>query len=135
MLKAHPEPDACAMDTTAASDAMLAGVENLSRFHREHEKHYAEAPLHDAIALQRASRTLKALAERWTTAEPDPAPSLMPFAAARDLNDERAIETSGVLFLEGDDPPAEIGELRRMLATMAADHAASGAWLAQAMET
>jgi hypothetical protein len=31
-------------------------VKNLSRYHREHEKYYSEAPLADAIALQRIAR-------------------------------------------------------------------------------
>src|SRR3954468_10095545 len=105
------------MDTIAPPDALLAAVENLSRFHREHEKHYAEAPLHDALRLNRTSRTLKALAERWTTATCDTSPVAVPFAGAADLNDDRAIETSGVLFMEGDDPPAEIAHLRGELAT------------------
>lgn len=37
---------------------------NLPRYHREHEKYYSEAPLTDAIALQRTARILIALAER-----------------------------------------------------------------------
>jgi hypothetical protein len=74
---------------------------NLSRYHREHEKYYSEAPLADALALQRMARTLIALAERWTAAEPAAAPAASPFAGAPDLNDDRAIETSGVLFMEG----------------------------------
>src|SRR3954452_19991422 len=114
------------MGTIQPPAALLAAVENLSRYHREHEKHYAESPLHDAIALQHASRTLKALAERWSSAVPDPSPSPVPFAGARDLNDERAIETSGVLFMEGEDPPGEIVRLRRDLETLASDHDSAG---------
>ena len=37
---------------------------NQSRYYREHEKYYSEAPLADAIVLQRAARTLMALATR-----------------------------------------------------------------------
>ena len=51
---------------------MLAVAANLSQYHREHEKYYSEAPLTDAIALQRTARTLIALAERWTAAGPPP---------------------------------------------------------------
>ena len=54
--------------TTDAADrraALLGLFENLSRFHREHEKFYGEAPLQEAAALVRTSRSLKALAERW----------------------------------------------------------------------
>ena len=60
---------------------MLAVVKNLSQYHREHEKYYSEAPrLTDAIWLQRTARTLIALAERWTSAEPaaEPAPVPLP---------------------------------------------------------
>ena len=83
-------------------DGLLAVIANLSKYHREHEKYYSEAPLADAIALQRSSRTLIALAERWATVEPTTDPVRSPFAGAPDLNDERAIETSGVLFMEGE---------------------------------
>jgi hypothetical protein len=55
---------------SAEGDGLLAVVKNLSRYHREHEKYYSEAPLADAMALQRAARTLIALAERWTSVEP-----------------------------------------------------------------
>ena len=62
------------------SDGLLAVVKNLSHYHREHEKYYSEAPLADAISLQRTARTLIALAERWTSAEPaaNPLPARMP---------------------------------------------------------
>ena len=84
----------------AGNDGLLAVARNLSQYHREHEKYYFEAPLTDAIAPQRTARTLIALAERWTSAEPAAAPAASPFAGAPDLNDDRAIETSGVLFME-----------------------------------
>jgi hypothetical protein len=73
----------------ASSDALLAVAANLSRCHREHEKYYSEAPLADAIALQRTARTLIALAERWTTTEPARTPAASPFAGTLDLNDDR----------------------------------------------
>src|SRR5512146_3351796 len=110
-------PGAMAMESPAVSncaddddnDGLLAVMQNLSRFHREHEKYYSEAPLADALSLQRMARTLLALAERWTSAEPAAAPAPGPFGGAPDLNDERAIESSGVLFMEGGGEPAEIG--------------------------
>ncbi len=111
-----------------------AVLANLSHFHREHEKFYAESPLHDAAAWQRASRTLKALAEHWRTATPRAAPVPSPFAGAPDLNEERAIETSGVLFMESGEPPAEIVRIQRELETAAANAEAVGSWLAAAME-
>ena len=119
---------------TPQREHLMAAVENLSRFHREHEKYYAEAPLHDAIALQRMSRTLMALAERWSIADPAEHPVAAPFAGATDLNDERAIETSGVLFMEGDAPPAEIASMCREIDRMAGAFDGSGKWLAGAMQ-
>jgi hypothetical protein len=118
----------------AGSDGLLAVARNLSQYHREHEKYYSEAPLTDAIALQRTARTLIALAERWTCAEPAAAPAPSPFAGTPDLNDDRAIETSGVLFMEGGGEPAEITRIKSELQTIAASSEQSGSWLAAAME-
>ncbi|MFA9272921.1 MAG: hypothetical protein ACEQSX_19675 [Baekduiaceae bacterium] len=120
---------------STSEDPLLRIVVNLSRYHREHEKFYAESPLHDAIALQRASRALKALAERWAeTAHADAEPALSPFAGARDLNDERAIETLGILFMEGEGEPAEITKLKADLTALADAADGTGTWLANAME-
>jgi len=115
-------------------DGLLAVAANLSRYHREHEKYYSEAPLAGAIALQRTARTLIALAERWTSIEPTAEPAPSPFAGAPDLNDERAIETSGVLFMEGEGEPAEITRIKSELETIAASSEQSGSWLSAAME-
>ena len=113
---------------------MLAAARNLSQYHREHEKYYSEAPLTDAVSLQRMGRTLIALAERWTSAEPAAAPGPSPFAGAPDLNDDRAIETSGVLFMEGGGEPAEITRMKSELEAMAAASEQMGPWLASAMD-
>jgi hypothetical protein len=118
----------------AGSDGLLAVAANLSRYHREHEKYYSEAPLADAIALQRTGRTLIALAERWATAGPAGEPAASPFAGTPDLNDDRAIETSGVLFMEGGGEPAEITRIKSELEAIAAGSEQSGSWLASAME-
>jgi hypothetical protein len=119
---------------SADSDGLLAVVKNLSRYHREHEKYYSEAPLADAIALQRTARTLIALAERWASIEPAAETAPSPFAGTPDLNDDRAIETSGVLFMEGEGEPAEITRIKSELQTIAASSEQSGSWLATAME-
>ncbi len=119
----------------AQADPLLEAVLNLARFHREHEKYYANAPLEDALRLGRISRTLKALAERWTTAGAAEHPLPNPFAGAPDLNDERAIEEAGVLFMEGEGEPAEIARIKQELATLAESNEQVGEWLAQAMET
>ena len=118
----------------SSSDPFLTVVLNLSQFHREHEKFYAESPLHEAITLSHASSTLKALAERWSTVQPDDAPLPSPFAGAVDLNDERAIELLGVLFMEGAGEPAEITRLKADLAALAEACRSTGAWLTTAMD-
>lgn len=81
---------------------MLEAVLNLSRFHREHEKKfYSQAPLEQAIGLQRASRTLKTLAGRWQEVGPTEHAVPNPFAGAEDLNEVAAIQADGVLFIGG----------------------------------
>ncbi len=118
----------------AGHDALLAVAENLSRYHREHEKYYSEAALADAVSLRRTARTLLALAERWASAEPAAEPAPGPYAGTPDLNDDRAIETSGVLFMEGGGEPAEIGRIKSELEAIAAGSEQAGSWLAAAME-
>jgi hypothetical protein len=131
--QAHDEPPAPhSVDTDG--DALLRIVQNLARYHREHEKYYSEAPLTDAISLQRTARTLLALAERWTYARPSAEQVPSPFAGSPDLNDDRAIETSGVLFMEGQGEPAEITRIKSELEAVAASSEQSGTWLAAAME-
>src|SRR5271166_3585687 len=101
--------------TDSTDDGLLEIARNLSQFHREHEKYYSEAPLADAIALQRSARTLMALAERWTSVETAMTPPASSFAGAPDLNDDRAIETSGVRFMAGEGEPAEITRMKTEL--------------------
>lgn len=115
-------------------DPLLESALNLSRFHREHEKHYSTAPLEDAVALQRTSQALMALAERWSRTDPGGPSAASPFAGAEDLNDERAIEVAGILFMEGQGEPAEIARIKSDLRAAAASHEEGGAWLAGAME-
>jgi hypothetical protein len=114
---------------------ILTQVENLARSHREHELYYSQAPLTDAIALQQLSRTLKALAGHWATVRPASVEHANPYAGCDDLNVQAAIETLGVLFLEGEGQPAEIGRIKRELTTMADDHEQTGAWLSEAMQS
>lgn len=115
-------------------DPLLSVVLNLSQFHREHEKFYSESPLHDAIRVQQISRNLKALAERWAVAVADEHPAPSPFAGARDLNDDRATESLGILFMEGEGEPAEIVLVKADLAARAAAAQSTGDWLAKAMD-
>ena len=89
--------------------AQLEAILNLSRYHREHEKFYARAPLERAIDLQRAARTLTTLADRWSEAAPGQAATAgARFAGCEDLNEPAAIQADGVLFMEGEGEPAEL---------------------------
>jgi hypothetical protein len=54
------------------------------------------------VAVQRMAVALRALAERWSRIEPGERSAMSPFAGAEDLNDERAIESAGILFMEGE---------------------------------
>jgi hypothetical protein len=114
---------------------LLDQIENLTRTHREHELYYSEAPLDDAVILQRISRTLKALAGHWRTASPLEVDGANRYAGCDDLNVQAAIEQTGVLFLEGEGEPGEITRIKRELATQAADHQETGAWLGEAMQS
>jgi len=107
---------------------------NLSRYHREHEKYYAQVPLRNALALQQASRVLKALADRWRTVQ-----AAVPHGGNRymdcdDLNEPATIQEHGVLFMEGEGEPPEIARLKRDLSALADDFGETGQWLGQAMD-
>lgn len=117
------------------SDAFLQMAENLARYHREHEKFYARAPLEEAVALHRTSAALRALAERWSVVDPSQPEVASPFSGAEDLNDERAIELAGILFMEGEGEPAEISRIKRELQSASQANAEAGEWLGEAMET
>jgi hypothetical protein len=119
---------------SAALEAQLEGILNLARYHREHEKFYAQSPLERAIDLQRASRTLKTLADRWSQAPAGAPRTEVRFAGCEDLNEAAAIQSDGVLFMEGEGEPVELVRLKRDLAAFADDDAATGAWLSEAMQ-
>jgi hypothetical protein len=115
-------------------DAFLTAIENLSRFHREHEKFYAQAPRAEAVVLQRHARTLCALADRWSQVGATPTEFLNPYEGAEDLNVGDALQLDGVLFMEGEGEPVELARLTRDLRTIGDDSIETGAWLAAAME-
>jgi hypothetical protein len=117
-------------DTPPFLDTLL----NLSRFHREHEKFYAQRPLQQAIDMQSASRVLKTLAQRWGEVTPQAAGEGNPYLRCEDLNEPSSVQSSGVLFLEGEGEPPELSRLKRDLRTMAGDFAETGKWLSEAME-
>jgi hypothetical protein len=120
--------------TSTEGSPFLQAVLNLSKFHREHEKFYASMPREQAVMLQRHARTLQALADTWSTAEPATGTPFSPYEGAEDLNSDAALQLDGVLFMEGEDRPAEITHLIRDLRTAAGDQRETGEWLAAAMQ-
>jgi hypothetical protein len=114
---------------------LLEVILNLSKYHREHEKFYAQSPLQNAIELHEASRVLKTMADRWTHVEAGAPIQGNPYAGCEDLNETATIQDNGILFLEGEGEPPEIARLKRNLANMADDYDQTGEWLARAMES
>ncbi|MBB4984270.1 hypothetical protein [Streptomyces nymphaeiformis] len=115
-------------------DSLLQLIDNLARFHREHEKYYAQAPLRQAGDLQARSRALKALADRWSVIGVGEHASEIAFAGTEDLNAPGLVAESGILFMEGEGEPAELQRLKREVGLLADDLEQTGVWLAEAME-
>ncbi|MFJ5806594.1 hypothetical protein [Streptomyces sp. NPDC093093] len=115
-------------------DSLLQVIDNLARFHREHEKYYSQAPLRQAAELQARSRALKSLADWWSDVEASEQTSPIAFAGTEDLNAPGLVAESGILFMEGEDEPAELRKMKREIGMLAEDAEQAGAWLAQAME-
>ncbi len=113
---------------------MLETMANLAETHHEHEKFYSQSPLRLAAETQTASRILKALAAHWSEAVPTDHPAGNPYAGAQDLNAPGLTGETGVLFMEGEEEPTEISQLKRDLETTARDMEAASEWLARAME-
>jgi len=109
-------------------------VENLSRFHREHEKFYAKQPLEEAIRIQEFSILLKTLADKWSEVEPKKISGTNPFMGSEDLNKLSTIQYNGLLFMEGEGEPVELKRYIRDVKTLADDFMETGTWLSKAME-
>jgi hypothetical protein len=112
----------------------LQMISNLSKYHREHEKFYGQAPLETSIKIQNASKTLKTLADRWSRLKTIKKVKSNPYMGCEDLNEKSAIQHTGLLFMEGEGEPSEIFQLKRELTNIAADFEKSGNWLSEAME-
>jgi hypothetical protein len=119
----------------APPSPLLEAMLNMTAFHREHEKFYSVAPREQAVVLQRHSRTLHALADRWAAVEPSARRPFSPYEGAPDLNADAALQLDGVLFMEGEGEPGELAHLKRDLREGAGDAASAGEWLARAMES
>ncbi len=124
-------------DARCSSDqrALLTAVLNMTAYHREHEKFYSTSPREQAVVLQRHSRTLHALADRWTTTPRDHRVVFSPYEGTPDLNAPAALQLDGVLFMEGQGEPGEISHLKRDLRIFADDASGAGEWLATAMQS
>ncbi|MET9887342.1 hypothetical protein ABZZ20_30235 [Streptomyces sp. NPDC006430] len=118
----------------APPDALLQVIDNLARFHREHEEYYAQAPLRQAGELQARSRALKSLADRWSDVEAGERTSTIAFAGTEDLNAPGLVAESGILFMEGEGEPAELQRMKHEVATLADETESGAAWLARSME-
>ncbi len=105
---------------------LLSAMLNMSAFHREHEKFYSAAPREQAVALQRHSRTLLALADQWTATAPSTTPAFSPYEGTPDLNAAAALQLDGVLFMEGEGEPGEIHHLQRDVRTFGDDRRVPG---------
>lgn len=73
------------IQTGTSALPLLEAMLNMTAFHREHEKFYSSSPREQAVALQRHSRTLHALADRWLVTDPSTRTVLSPFEGADDL--------------------------------------------------
>jgi len=108
---------------------------NLSKYHREHEKFYAQRPLEQAVTFQKSSRVLKTLADRWKNISIQKNKALNPYMGCEDLNETSIIQENGVLFMEGEGEPPEISRLKRDISSFADDFKETGEWLSMAMKS
>ncbi|MFF5764011.1 hypothetical protein ACFY8F_15950 [Streptomyces tanashiensis] len=115
-------------------ESLLQLIDNLARFHREHEEYYSQAPLRQAGELQARSRALKALADRWSVTGVGDQGAAIAFAGAEDLNAPGLVAESGILFMEGEGEPPELQRLKREVGLLADDLEQTSVWLAGAME-
>lgn len=109
-------------------------ISNLSKYHREHEKFYGQAPLKTAMKIQDSSKTLKTLADKWGSIKQVEKQNGNPYMGCEDINDDSTIQHDGLLFMEGEGEPTEITQLKRDLNNIGEDFEKSGTWLSKAME-
>jgi hypothetical protein len=116
----------------------VANLLQVARAHRRHERFYAMEGLEAAAALRRDANALRALADRWLEAPTGPAGAIddprFGAAGCPDLNADAATASAGILFMEGENEPAEIALLKRKLSAFAARHAEISRWLLEMME-
>jgi hypothetical protein len=123
------------MKKNTNNEKFIKTILNLSKYHREHEKYYAWAPLDQAINLQQASQVLKTFADRWKNINVEKGDTQNRYTGCEDLNEASTIQHNGVLFMEGEKEPPEISRLKRDIKTLADDFNETGTWLSEAMES
>jgi hypothetical protein len=123
------------------SELDQAAIENLlrvARAHRRHERFYAMEGLEVAAALRRDASALRALADHWLEAPTGGADAIddprFRAAGCADLNADAATASAGILFMEGEQEPAELAALKRKLSAFAAEQAEVSRWLLDVME-
>jgi hypothetical protein len=118
----------------------IAILRNIASFHREHERYYTWHQANTAADLFREANRIKAVATTWLD-DPLSASLAGDFddprfttAGCRDLNAIRTIGSIGILFMEGEQEPAEFLALKGKLGSLGTNSARSGRWLADKME-
>lgn len=116
-------------------------LRNIATYHREHERFYTFYEMKEALDICGESNRLKTVATVWIDEAPlaalsgDFADPRFQAVGCVDLNALRAIAGIGVLFMEGEQEPAEIRRIKANLAYLAQEWTRSGAWLAEKMQT
>jgi hypothetical protein len=118
----------------------IAGMLQVARYHRQHERYHSLSGLENAAALRRDANALKVLADTWLRAAEQPPPDVdysdAAFRAAgcEDLSDPAAVATTGILFMEGEGEPRELTQLKGKLWAISDSMGRVSGWLAEKME-
>lgn len=126
------------MSPAATERPPLDKLLGIAEYHREHERFYASEGLRQALSLRQDAEALKRLADRWLDRDAGEggteSDATFQAMGSPDLNDWAAIATSGILFMEGEGEPAEIGRLRERLRGQGAECERYARWLAEKMK-
>ena len=99
------------------SDSLLETIENLSRFQLEHEKFYAQQPREQAVALQRHSRALCALADRWARVDATPLNAENPYEGPKTSTPQKQFSSTGSCSWKAKGSRPKSRESRRICAS------------------
>ena len=123
------------------SPAALAAMTNIARYHRAHERYYAQHLGESASSLLRDANRLRIVAELWLGDAPgapldsiDASDPRYRVLAGPDLNSLVAVPAIGILFMEGEGTPPELLALTAKLRGAAVASMTAGAWLLDKME-